>query len=561
MRICLLGRSDLTTRSESSVLARRLAHGGHDVIIVCGDGRSGHDSATVTPVARRLPAGGGRLGRLIRRAQPQWMVRKSLDFRLVAAARATEADLFYPAGPTDVALARSATGPTALVATQPYWQSASRTDLAWSGAVASRWTSSPAGPGLLFPTPPDAIHPSAMTIGVAYRRTGSNPGRYLESALVRAGCNVIALTDLNWEAAEGADAVIIVESPLPQLAQKGVNPGVPVIFWVHHGEQHIEANVRLARLYEADAVLMAHSLHLAHRFSVPVHRFPFGIAPELGTEWIPFAERTYDAALIGSGTESKGGRYRRRADLVRSARRVFGDDRVRAGRGLSPKEIADVYRNSRIVINDGGDRHLPITMRVMEAIGSGALLLSDPAPGLDSLFEPGVEFVEIVDGFEDQLRSIIKDPGSEQIARAGHQHGLAHHTYDERARRAMIIAASTVRRSPEPVERSDLESVLDRDPDVETIAGLPDPALVIDHVVDGRHLADIPEGGVDAAFVTNAGQLPAARVAARLFVYGPPEAVPDGEATPSGLRRLDVRAKPKEGYSFGGISYRLARSG
>jgi len=561
MRICLVGRSDLTTRSESSVLARRLAHAGHDVAIVCGDGRGEHDSATVTPVTRRLPAGGGTVGRLIRLAQPDSLVRKSLDLRLVAAARATEAELFYPAGPTDVGLARSAAGPTALVVTQPYWQSASRTDLAWSGAVASRWTSSPAGSGLAFPTPPDTSHPSRMTIGLAYRRTGSNPGHYLESALIRAGCNVIALTELNWTDAGAADAVIIVESPLPQLAQRGVNPGIPVIFWVHHGEQHIEANVRLARLYEVDAVLMAHSLHLAHRFSVPVHRFPFGIAPELGTDWIPFDERTYDAALIGSGTESKGGRYRRRAELVRSARRVFGDDRVRAGRGLSPFEIADVYRDSRIVINDGGDRHLPITMRVMESIGSGALLLSDPAPGLDSLFEPGAHFLEIGADFENQLRDIIRDPASEQIARAGHRHGLEHHTYDERARRAMIIAASTTRRSPNPVERSDIESVLDGDPDVETIAGLPDPALVIDHVIDGRPLADIPAAGVDAAFVTDASQLSAARMAARLFVYGPPEAIPEGEDTVAGYRRLDVRARPKEGYSFGGVSYRLARSG
>ena len=542
-------------------MARRLAEAGHEVFIVCGDGRSGHSSATVLGVTRRRPAGGGRVGRLIRTGQPSSLVKRSLDARLIAAARSTDADLFYPAGPTDVELARAAAGPTALVATQPYWKSADRTDLAWAGADSVQWTSSSSGPGMPFPTPTGITAETNLTIGLAYRRTGSNPGHYLESALVRVGCTVVPLDELNWNDAGELDAVIIVESPLPQLARVGTNPGIPVIFWVHHGEQHIETNVRLARLYEADAVLMAHSLHLAHRFSVPVHRFPFGIAPELGTTWVPFDERTYDAALIGSGTESRGGRYRRRAELVLSARNVFGHDRVRAGRGLTPAEIADVYRQSRIVINDGGDRHLPITMRVMEAVGSGALLLSDPAPGLDSLFATGTHFLEIETDFEGQLRRIIDDSATERIAKSGHRHGLDHHTYDQRARRAIAIATSTTRRLHPAPERSQLEYVLDQDPDVETIAGISDPAQLVDHVIDERDVAQIPKADVDAVFVTHVDELAAAISAARLFVYGPAEVIRDGTDVGAGLRRLDVRASPKEGYSFGGVSYRLARSG
>ena len=75
---------------------------------------------------------------------------------------------------------------------------------------------------------------------IAYRKSDRNPGRYVETALERAGLEVRQVESIDWETIDpSALAVIVVESPLPALAVHGQNPGVPVIFWVHHGEHQV----------------------------------------------------------------------------------------------------------------------------------------------------------------------------------------------------------------------------------------------------------------------------------------------------------------------------------
>ena len=100
----------------------------------------------------------------------------------------------------------------------------------------------------------------------------------------------------------------------------------------------------------------------------------------------------------------------------------------------------DMYRvlaRARIVVN----RHIEAAegfannMRLYESTGMGALLLTEAAPNLDTLFEPGREVATYAS--EDELAERIEhllDHEDERaaIARAGHERTLTEHTYERR---------------------------------------------------------------------------------------------------------------------------------
>jgi hypothetical protein len=97
----------------------------------------------------------------------------------------------------------------------------------------------------------------------------------------------------------------------------------------------------------------------------------------------------------------------------------------------------DMYRvlaRSRIVLN----RHIRAAegfannMRLYETTGTGALLLTESAPNLSDLFEPGVEVVayDSTDDLVDKVRHYLEHEDERAaIARAGHERTMAQHTY------------------------------------------------------------------------------------------------------------------------------------
>ncbi len=81
-------------------------------------------------------------------------------------------------------------------------------------------------------------------------------------------------------------------------------------------------------------------------------------------------------------------------------------------------------------------------MRLYEATGVGALLLTEAAPNLADLFEPGVEVVAYrdADDLVRQLRRYLADPDARrEIAAAGQRRTLAEHTYAHRMRELVPI--------------------------------------------------------------------------------------------------------------------------
>ncbi|MGH8936696.1 MAG: glycosyltransferase family protein, partial [Acidimicrobiia bacterium] len=168
------------------------------------------------------------------------------------------------------------------------------------------------------------------------------------------------------------------------------------------------------------------------RFPVPVERFPFGVAPEVFSNASSHAERPSDLAFVGAHLVT-GGPYRRRQTLLRHVSEQWPAGRVALAEDVSPEEVAALYGSARIVLNEGGERHFPITMRVFEAIGCGALLVSDPVPGLELLFEEGRHFLRLEEDPVAQLRRLLARPDRvEAIASAAREHALLYHTYDHR---------------------------------------------------------------------------------------------------------------------------------
>lgn len=449
-------------RSRADAESMRLA--GHEVV---GVSKAPNDLPWVIPIGAP-----GLVERFVdRRAEDQ----------LGRAAAASGADLYVPVHPNAIPAAERAAAlrPAARILVKPGWSTSTQTSLIATTPSQPRDSLPSSGispahhvPGYVPGERPQGI----VEVLMVHRKSDRSPGRYLEAALRRLGTNVTHASELDWEQVPGSTRmVVVVESPLPALEVRGVNPGIPVLFWAHHGEHHLEANLRLQRRYGANAVLLAHSWHLAFRFSGLVERMPFGVAPEItDSRYVAHDSRRYHVAYVGSDDRV---RYASRFETIDSLRQSLGESLVRAESGLTPEEMLSLYRDSRVVIDISKGRHLPITMRVFEATGAGSLLATTGAPGMDLLFHPGDEYLLIGDDPTGALVERIES-GTDQIARAGHERAWSQHTYDHRATELLHSMTRTLEEGVEPPIKQDPQSgpvgLVERFPDAQRILDLGD---------------------------------------------------------------------------------------
>jgi hypothetical protein len=240
----------------------------------------------------------------------------------------------------------------------------------------------------------------------------------------------------------------------------------------------------------------------------------------------PFVDRSNDVALVGAGIDGGGGRYARRHHLITQLRHHFPESSS-FSYGVPPPQMVRLYEDSRLVLNDGGDRHHPITMRIFEAIGAGAFALTDPAPGLDLLFDPDRHYETIDDDVAAQAARLVADPETAKRAAAAHDFAMEHHTYDHRIDDLLTIAAATESRSNPALEVANgIVGIVWADPDVQEIAAFGEADLVDSlptHVVwDGPTLlASHPQRTVDAVVVGQGQEavLSKAIRRARRFIY------------------------------------------
>ena len=460
--------------------------------------------------------------------------------KLVAAAAATEPDIVYATSMNALQIAIDAAGDSAAVARMPEWGSVGARDLVDLAPHHQKWSESPAGPGIGYHTDSDEREPwypepnryDGMRVLLAYRRTETTPGRYLERGLERAGFVVDHHNDVvDWDEVDPeTDFAVFVESPHPAIEVRGTNPGIPVLFWAHHGDHSTHVHVRLTRRYGAHAVLLAHSWHLAHRFAVPVHRFPFGYPSELLDSSVPWRDRPYDIGFVGAQIRREGGTYARRQQLVAAVEDGMPADRRCIESAVDAHRLADIYANSKTVFNEGGLRHYPITMRVFEAIGSGALLVTDDIPGTDCLFTPGAHYEILDDAIVEQAERLAANPTTGERAASALEFARGRHDYDHRIDELVAIADSIDTTEMHPVgddrELSPLAALVDTDALVHGVAAFDAPNLAEELPWRAVWTDDDREGGrgpkwFDAVAIGSGftGDADAAVLAARRFVY------------------------------------------
>jgi hypothetical protein len=475
MRICLVARNRFHGSRQALATHRALTTAGHEVMVVAVDGQSPREPVTTT-VPRRSSLLVNRVTDRLRLTD----TRKTLPRRIAAAAAATDADIYVPLHremlPVAIEAARMSGG---TVQRTPRMPSAEEVDLIYLApahpelALPSRGIGKAFTPGNLRDTrkPRPGRYGGDKAV-LCYRKTATNPGRYIEAALDRSGLDVRVETghvDLD-SVDPDTRFVLFVESPYPAIKVTG-GTDVPILFWAHHGEHHLHANLRLTDRYRADTVLLAHSWHLAHWFPASVHRFPFAAAPEFMDTSPRLGDRRFDVAMVGSNLRGDAWQYQRRRHIVETLESHFPADRTAFVEGISPEELVALYSNSRIVIDEGGVRHYPITMRVFEAIGAGAALLTDAAPGLEMIFDPD-DYSTLTDDVVADVEGLLGDLETTQtMADRAHAHTRGAHTYDHRVDLLLEIAANTLKRDlPGPTAVSDLARLIDDDVEVQRLA-------------------------------------------------------------------------------------------
>jgi spore maturation protein CgeB len=203
--------------------------------------------------------------------------------------------------------------------------------------------------------------------------------------------------------------------------------------------------------------------HWVGKLPVPSEYLPIGFDTAVldalrarGCTPEPDAERPYDVVFIGSvNAQVHSARVRmleQLSETVDLAIWGYGTetlapdsplrDRVRGHAwGIDMYEKlsqAKIALNAHIDVAEGFANN----MRLFEATGVGTLLVTDSAPNLHELFEPGREVVTY-DAF-DELPGIVRrwlddDAGRIAIAAAGQQRTLRDHTYADRLARVVEI--------------------------------------------------------------------------------------------------------------------------
>jgi hypothetical protein len=517
MRICLIARNRFHGDRGALATYRVLNRAGHEVLVVAVDGEPPRSPVTRT-VPRRV-ASTQLFLRLLQRFIPRSVESRSLLSRLTTTAAELDADIYLPLHGDVLEVAVAAASRTGgVVQRQPSQKDAGDVDLIFLAPAQPQLAQPVPGMGAWFtpadtaaPHEPEASRCSGERAVICFRKTDANPGRYLESALRRAGFEVRLETEAIDLSTVDPDTafILFVEGPYPAIEVSGATQ-VPILFWAHHGEHHLFANLRLADRYRADAVLLAHSWHLAHWFPAPVHRFPFAVPAELFKRVDPLASREFDVAMVGSKLRGDAWQYQRRSELIADLESHLSADRLRLVEGVTPEKMAELYGNSRVVINEGGTRHYPITMRIFEAIGAGAVLLTDEPPGLEVLFHPGRDYLVLGDDVVADVEGALLDLGrSQTMADGARDRAMGLHTYDHRVDQLMEIASQTQKRDDPPVTvKSELGRVVDADVEVQRLvhdgiggldAELPDREVWPVSERSGR----LSAGSVDAAVVAS----------------------------------------------------------
>jgi len=248
---------------------------------------------------------------------------------------------------------------------------------------------------------------------------------------------------------------------LPEAIKKAKAMGAVTINWFLEYVWKWDANVKLASVYDlffSSDPYVLRKLKEEKRFN-NCFCLPQAFDLKDGSP-NPFENRQeeYDLAVVASYSSSFYSHRTNTLDAIKDlGLNIWGPkgwlesplkDYYR-GRA-SGDEVLEIYRKTKIVPNTHYKKEPAeaITLRPFEAMGSGAMLVSDDVrSSIFELFKDGEEFVSFHDGDTAKLREIIKyylaHPEERlDIARRGYEKVMAKHTYQVRMKEMIDIVTS-----------------------------------------------------------------------------------------------------------------------
>ena len=230
---------------------------------------------------------------------------------------------------------------------------------------------------------------SGLRMLLQYGYTPNTPGRYFEDALKASGV-VVDRKDQGVH----YDLGMWVESPSrPMVSINYDRLPRPFVCWIHHGQNRLIRNQAIIGKIKPDYILMSHSLHLAPKLDGNVSFFPFGWDPIYNNGGIKWADRQYLVGFVGSGMRVSD--YSRRRQCVATAAATAKQLKSKSiiTQHVFREAMAAIYRDCKIVLNPVHNTIKSVNMRIWEAMGCGALVLSHRAPEQESLFVDGVHYL------------------------------------------------------------------------------------------------------------------------------------------------------------------------
>lgn len=262
---------------------------------------------------------------------------------------------------------------------------------------------------------------------------------------------------LRWQAAAfGPDFVLCtrhaISAGAPAIA--AMTAGRDSAFWYFDAHAPLpEPVARLARLVTRTFATTGYQAEAFARLGLASHFLPQGFDPAIDR---PVSEAPAaficDVSFVGSG------QYPRRYPVLqalasRCRLQIRGPGWEAAPTGLpiaggrvDGPVFAQVVRGAAISLGIDAleaqrrDRRGGTSNRLWRVLGAGGLYLGEHQPGVEALARDGEHAAWYRDVAEAVARTeaLLADPAArERIARAGHAHALAHHTYRHRLERLL----------------------------------------------------------------------------------------------------------------------------
>jgi hypothetical protein len=288
---------------------------------------------------------------------------------------------------------------------------------------------------------------SPYNILVVTSMTSYATANYLVTALRSSGCNLFVCSDspsqlVNFIAAGAVDVqmlatragitpdlLLFIEGGTMQLFPVGLEKLACLTAW-YGIDTHMDyqKHLRIARLFDVTFIAQKEYVERLQQDGIrQVHWLPLAFAPELLPE--KAQKRTIDVAFVGSDNKDV---HPERHQLLSVLRSRFSSHFLGMA---SPEKMMEIYSTAKIVFNKSVNNDL--NMRYFEALGAGAVLVTDPivGNGVEDTFIRNQHFFE----FQDQttlvelVQRLLANNELDNLGKEARQWALAHHTYQHRA--------------------------------------------------------------------------------------------------------------------------------